>query len=220
MEERTSSIPSIIFLVFLLTIEISFTYSIWLNLYIVCVVMVYLTFKKRFSIMFFLLAVPFIPAITTFWSVYIQGSGLSDAWLLLTRTYAFVALGVGFMASVDLQDCLLILEQYKLPAIFIYGLLVVIHAVPEIQREIKNMHDASLLRGKRLYPWSTLYYVKVIFLALNWRDRYAEAMCSRGFSENQPRLHYQYWKVSPVSVILSIGLIIFGNILMRLEYFI
>ena len=220
MEERTSSIPVIIFLVFLLTIEISFTYSIWLNLYIVCVVMVYLTFKKRFSIMFFLLAVPFIPAITTFWSVYIQGSGLSDAWLLLTRTYAFVALGVGFMASVDLQDCLLILEQYKLPAIFIYGLLVVIHAVPEIQREIKNMHDASLLRGKRLYPWSTLYYVKVIFLALNWRDRYAEAMYSRGFSENQPRLHYQYWKVSPVSVILSIGLIIFGNILMRLEYFI
>lgn len=220
MEERTSSIPAIIFLVFLLTIEISFTYSIWLNLYIVCVVMVYLTFKKRFSIMFFLLAVPFIPAITTFWSVYIQGSGLSDAWLLLTRTYAFVALGVGFMASVDLQDCLLILEQYKLPAIFIYGLLVVIHAVPEIQREIKNMHDASLLRGKRLYPWSTLYYVKVIFLALNWRDRYAEAMYSRGFSENQPRLHYQYWKVSPVSVILSIGLIIFGNILMRLEYFI
>lgn len=220
MEERTSSIPAIIFLVFLLTIEISFTYSIWLNLYIVCVVMVYLTFKKRFSIMFFLLAVPFIPAITTFWSVYIQGSGLSDAWLLLTRTYAFAALGVGFMASVDLQDCLLILEQYKLPAIFIYGLLVVIHAVPEIQREIKNMHDASLLRGKRLYPWSTLYYVKVIFLALNWRDRYAEAMYSRGFSENQPRLHYQYWKVSPVSVILSIGLIIFGNILMRLEYFI
>lgn len=220
MEERTSSIPAIIFLVFLLTIEISFTYSIWLNLYIVCVVMVYLTFKKRFSIMFFLLAVPFIPAITTFWSVYIQGSGLSDAWLLLTRTYAFAALGVGFMASVDLQDCLLILEQYKLPAIFIYGLLVVIHAVPEIQREIKNMHDASLLRGKRLYPWSTLYYIKVIFLALNWRDRYAEAMYSRGFSENQPRLHYQYWKVSPVSVILSIGLIIFGNILMRLEYFI
>ena len=220
MEERTSSIPVIIFLVFLLTIEISFTYSIWLNLYIVCVVMVYLTFKKRFSIMFFLLAVPFIPAITTFWSVYIQGSGLSDAWLLLTRTYAFVALGVGFMASVDLQDCLLILEQYKLPAIFIYGLLVVIHAVPEIQREIKNMHDASLLRGKRLYPWSTLYYVKVIFLALNWRDRYAEAVYSRGFSENQPRLHYQYWKVSPVSVILSLGLIIFGNILIGLEYFI
>ena len=55
MEERTSSIPAIIFLVFLLTIEISFTYSIWLNLYIVCVVMVYLTFKKRFSIMFFYL---------------------------------------------------------------------------------------------------------------------------------------------------------------------
>ena len=220
MEERTSNIPAILFLVFLLTIEISFTYSIWLNLYIVCVVMVYLTFKKRFSIMFFLLAVPFIPAITTFWSVYIQGSGLSDAWLLLTRTYAFAALGVGFMASVDLQDCLLILEQYKLPAIFIYGLLVVIHAVPEIRREIKNMHDASLLRSKRLYPWSTLYYVKVIFLALNWRDRYAEAVYSRGFSENQPRLHYQYWKVSPVSVILSLGLIIFGNILIGLEYFI
>lgn len=220
MEERTSSIPAILFLVFLLTIEISFTYSIWLNLYIVCVVIVYLIFKKRFSIMLFLLIVPFIPAITTFWSVYIQGSGLSDAWLLFTRTYAFAALGIGFMAFVDLQDCLLILEQYKLPAIFIYGLLVVIHAVPEIRREIKSMHDASLLRGKRLYPWSTLYYVKVIFLALNWRDRYAEAMYSRGFSENQPRLHYQYWKVSPASVILSISLITLGNILMGLERFI
>lgn len=163
---------------------------------------------------------PFIPAITTFWSVYIQGSGVGDAWILFTRTYAFAALGIGFMTFVDLQDCLLILEQYELPAIFIYGLLVVIHAVPEILREIKSMHDASLLRGKKLYPWSTLYYVKVIFLALNWRDRYAEAMYSRGFSENQSRIHYQHWKVSTVSVILSVSLFVLGNILMRLESFI
>lgn len=217
MEEKKTAIPAILALVFLFTIEISFTYSVWLNIYVLLMVVTYLAVKKRLGVLVFLLALPFIPAITTFWSVYIQGSGLDDAWVLFTRTYAFAALGIGFMVAVDLQDCLLIFEQYKVPAIFIYGLLVVIHAVPEIQREIKSMHDASLLRGKKLYPWSSLYYVKVIFLALNWRDRYAEAMYSRGFSEDQPRHQYRHWKMSTPAIVLCMSLIIVGNMIMRLE---
>lgn len=219
MEERTTSIPAIFVWVFFFTIEVSFTHSVWLNLYLVVVVVFYLVYKKMIGTVLFLISLPFIPAITTFWSVYIQGSGITDAWILFTRTYAFAALGIGCMTTIDFQDCLLVFEQYKIPSIFIYGLMVVIHAVPDIRKEIKNMYDASLLRGKRLYPWSSFYYVKVIFLALNWRDHYTEAMYSRGFSETNPRVHYITWKISRGSVIVCAVLIILGNILIRLERF-
>ena len=69
MEEKKTAIPAILALVFLFTIEISFTYSVWLNIYVLLMVVTYLAVKKRFGVLVFLLALPFIPAITTFWSV-------------------------------------------------------------------------------------------------------------------------------------------------------
>lgn len=112
MEEKKTAIPAILALVFLFTIEISFTYSVWLNIYVLLMVVAYLAVKTIWCTGIFI-SPTFYYAITTFWSVYIQGSGLDDAWVLFTRTYAFAALGIGFMVAVDLQDCLLILNSIK-----------------------------------------------------------------------------------------------------------
>lgn len=217
MEEKITAIPAIVFAVFFFTIEISFTYSVYLNLYLLIVVLGYLAFNKKFGFLGVLILFPLVPALTTFWSVLIQGNGLSDAWVLLTRTYAFAALGIGFVTSVDFEECLLILEQYHVPQTFVYGVLVVIHAAPQIRREVIDMRDASLLRGKRLYPWSAYYYVKTIFLAMNWRDRYTEAIYSRGFMEMGTRSHFQKWKPSLSANGWCIVAILIGNGFLILE---
>ena len=217
MEEKITAIPAIIFAVFFFTIEVSFTYSVWLNVYLFLVVLGYFFVMRKWGFIWFLLLFPFIPAITTFWSVMIQGDGLSDAWVLLTRTYAFAALGLVFVAGVDFEECLLVLEQYRVPPTFVYGILVVVHAAPEIRREVSDMRDASLLRGKRLYPWSAYYYVKTIFLAMNWRDRYTEAMYSRGFMDNGTRTHFEKWHLARSASIWAMVFILVGNGLLIVE---
>lgn len=79
------------------------------------------------------------------------------------------------------------LEQHKLSPNFVYGLLVVIHALPQIMREVADLREASLLRGQKLRPWSPLIYVKVIFVAMAWQDQYVTAMYAHGYTEGGSR---------------------------------
>lgn len=217
MTHKKTAIPAILGAVLCLTMELSFTYSSGLNLYVCLCVVSYLVFTRRFALIGLLLLFPFVPALTTGWSVLMRGSGSTDAWILVTRTYAFAALGVGLLAAVDFEECFLVLEYYRLSPTFVYGILVVVHAAPAIRREVKQMWEASLLRGKRLYPWSAYYYVKTIFLALNWRDRYTEAMYSRGFTEEGTRSHFQQWSLSKRAVLIMLSLLIVGNLFVGWE---
>ena len=54
---------------------------------------------------------PLLPAIGTFWSIYLHGTSSQQAWLLFSRTYAFAGLGLAFAVGVDFEELLLLLEQ-------------------------------------------------------------------------------------------------------------
>lgn len=201
-------------LIFLFTLEISFTKSLLLNSFIVLLTLFYLIKRKKWIGLIGLFLLPLIPAVSTYWSVMVHGSGSADAWLLFSRTFAFAALGMMFAFGIELEELLLILEQKKVPTSFIYGILVVLNAVPEIKNEIQDLKNASLLRGKRLTVFSPLLYLKTIFVAFNWRNHYTEAIKSRGYEDNVKRKPSKEY-VTPKRYILASAMIfIIGNTLM------
>lgn len=214
---RTNTL-SLTVLLMVLTLEISFTKSLRLNLFIVVLSVLYLIFHKRWIGLAGLFLLPLIPALSTYWSVMVHGSGSDDAWLLFSRTFAFAALGMMFAFGIDLEELLLVLEQRGVPTSFVYGILVVLHALPDIKREVVDLKDASLLRGKRLTAFSPLLYLKTIFVAFNWRDQYTEAMFSRGFDDGAVRQPSKIF-TTPFSYIgASLVIFIIGNSLLFISY--
>ncbi len=205
-------------LILLFTLEISFAKSIGLNIFIVLLSFIFLIKKKRWYGIYGLFLLPLIPAISTYWSVMVHGSGSLDAWLLFSRTFAFSALGMLFAFGIELEELLLCLEQKKVPTSFIYGILVVLHAVPDIKVEIVGLREASLLRGKRLTIFSPLLYLKTIFVAFEWRNYYAEALYSRGFDDKGKRTPSRKY-VTPNHYTLGSAIVfIMGNSLLFLSF--
>lgn len=207
---------SLTILLLVFALEISFSRSIILNLYLVILSFLFLVSQKKWYGLVGLLIIPIIPALSTYWSVMVHGSGNQDAWLLFSRTFAFSALGMMFAFGIDLEELLLTLEQKKIPASFVYGILLVVHAIPDIKREVADLRMASLLRGKRLTIFSPILYLKTIFVAFNWRDDYSEALVSRGFDETKERVFSRQYRTSKSFLIGSIIIFIVGNSLLFL----
>ncbi|MGO2083444.1 energy-coupling factor transporter transmembrane component T [Vagococcus sp.] len=190
MTKKTNVLVLAIFIL-LITFEISFTKSVMVNIGLVIWALSFLAYRGKWFGFFGAILLPILPAVGSAWSIYLHGTGATGAWLLFSRTYAFAALGMVFAFGINLEELLRYLEQKKVPTAFVYGILVVIHAVPEIRREIQSLREASQLRGKKLRPWSPMLYLKTIFVAFSWRDTYVEAMTSRGFDENVRRNPYE-----------------------------
>lgn len=214
MSVTKSSALTLSILLLLLTIELSFTSSIYLNLFVVIVSAIYLISKKKWFGLLGLIFFPLIPALGTYWSVYLYGNNPEYGLVLVSRTFAFAAIGMVFAFGVDLEELLLILEQKNMPTSFVYGILVVLHAMPMIKNEVISLKEASLFRGETLHFYSPLMYLKVIFVANHWRDAYTEAMFSRGFDEEGTRTHYTQYKVCPKGLIALIGLTVVSQIIL------
>lgn len=214
---KTNTLNLTLLLLFF-TIEISFTKSIALNGLIVLLSFFYLVKKRSWYGLIGLFILPLIPALSTYWSVMVHGSGSEDAWLLFSRTFAFAALGMMFAFGINLEELLLILEQKKISPSFIYGILVVLHAIPDIKKEIKGLKNASLLRGKRMTAFSPFLYVKTILVAFNWRDDYTEAMISRGFDDEGTRNLSTIYHTPISYFVLSVMLIILSNSLLFISF--
>lgn len=213
--KKTNALNMSLFIL-ILTLEISFTRSVSLNIFLIGLAVLFFLFQRKWGSVILLVLLPLIPAFSTYWSVMLNGSGSEDAILLLTRTYAFAALGLSFAVGVDLEELLLVLEQKGVAPNFIYGLLVVVHSLPAIKNEVRAIQEASLLKGKRLYFWSPMFYIKTIFLAFAWRDHYTEAMYSHGYDETGVRTHQQHYISSLNGALWLSGLFFIGNILLFL----
>lgn len=206
---KKTNVLNLSVLILLLTLEISFSKSFKLNLMILFSAAIFFLYQKKWQGILWLAVLPLIPALTTYWSVLVNGSSGRDAWLLLTRTYAFAALGLTFAYGLDLEELLLFLEQKGIAPNFIYGILVVVHALPIIKQEIYDVKEASLFKGRYLGFWSPFLYLKTIFIAFNWRDHYVEAMYSHGYDEGGQRSYYQTFHNSTsgaVAVLLFFGI--------------
>ena len=167
----------------LLSLETSFVPSLTLNLSVVFFCMVYMSFYRKFRMMVWMLLLAILPAFANYWAVHLHGD-VSQAVILGTRAFVTVCIGIVFISSISLKELLLYLSQKGLSRSWAYALLVVFNAFPLIQKEIKSLKEACLLRGQELHFWSPLIYSKVLMTVFRWRHLYLRALSAHGYDEH------------------------------------
>ena len=143
MAQKKTDALNLSLLILALTLEISFSHAVKLNVALIVLALGFLGWRRAFRSLIVLLLLPLIPAASSYWAITLHATDTSYALLLFVRTYAFTALGLVFLTGVDLEALLLWLEQHKLSPNFVYGLLVVIHALPQIMREVADLSGSE-----------------------------------------------------------------------------
>ena len=167
----------------LLSLETSFVPSVSLNLSVVFFCIVYMSFYRKLRMMFWMFFLAILPAFANYWAVHLHGDA-SQAVILGTRAFVTVCIGIVFISSISLKELLLYLAQKGLSRSWAYALLVVFNAFPLIQKEIKSLKEACLLRGQELHFWSPLIYSKVLITVFRWRHLYLRALSAHGYDED------------------------------------
>ena len=167
----------------LLSLETSFVPSVTLNLSVVFFCMVYMSFYRKFRMMVWMLLLAILPAFANYWAVHLHGDA-SQAVILGSRAFVTVCIGIVFISSISLKELLLYVSQKGLSRSWAYALLVVFNAFPLIQKEIKSLKEACLLRGQELHFWSPLIYSKVLMTVFRWRHLYLRALSAHGYDEH------------------------------------
>ncbi|MBP2057491.1 energy-coupling factor transport system permease protein [Lactobacillus colini] len=183
--------PSLkLFLVLIISLEISFKANLWANLIIIISCIIYLLAHKISpKNLLLLIAVPLLAAIAMFTSIYLASpSKVIFAWVLFTRIYAFVFAGACVTQTTTITQLAYSLEKnFKLPSKFVYGTLAAFNVFPKIKEEVIRIQVAGEMRGLYLSFWSPRLYFKAILAAINWADDLTQGMTSHGYRENQPR---------------------------------
>ncbi|WP_251545703.1 energy-coupling factor transporter transmembrane component T family protein [Limosilactobacillus caecicola] len=212
--------PSLkLLLVIIISLEISFTNKIVVNLLLIGIALVdLLCHKVKWQTLARLILLPLFPAlviaITIRW--FSPGHSTFYALVMVSRLYAYCFLGAVVTTSTSLLELAHSLEQNAhLPAKFAYGTLAAINLIPKTIQEVKTIRVAAQMRGIMLHFWSPQLYFKAILSALKWSDDLAQAMESQGFVEGQPRTHARIIRVRPLDwfitasslILLQTGLI-------------
>ena len=183
MVKVATQTPIISLFLLILSLETSFVPSVTLNLSVVFFCMVYMSFYRKFRMMVLMLLLAILPAFANYWAVHLHGDA-SQAVMLGTRAFVTVCIGIVFISSISLKELLLYLSQKGLSRSWAYALLVVFNAFPLIQKEIKSLKEACLLRGQELHFWSPLIYSKVLMTVFRWRHLYLRALSAHGYDEH------------------------------------
>jgi energy-coupling factor transport system permease protein len=142
-----------------------------------------MSFYRKFRMMIWMVFLAILPAFANYWAVHLHGD-VSQAVLLGTRGFVTVCIGIVFITSISLKELLLYLAQKGLSRSWAYALLVVFNAFPLIQKEIKSIKEACLLRGQKLHFWSPLIYSKVLITVFRWQHLYLRALSAHGYDED------------------------------------
>ena len=183
MVKVATKTPIISLFLLILSLETSFVPSVTLNLSVVFFCMVYMSFYRKFRMMVWMLLLAILPAFANYWAVHLHGDA-SQAVILGSRAFVTVCIGIVFISSISLKELLLYLSQKGLSRSWAYALLVVFNAFPLIQKEIKSLKEACLLRGQELHFWSPLIYSKVLMTVFRWRHLYLRALSAHGYDEH------------------------------------
>ena len=194
MEKKIIS-PTLALIVLLLTIWISFSKLLILNFMIIGVTILYFSRSRYWKKLLYFILVPLLPALGSGWAIVVHSSNYKFALLIFSRTYSFAALGLFMATYISLVELLKYFEQRGLSSNVVYGLLVVIQALPRIQYETQMITKSSRLRGVFLAFWSPYYYAKAIFIALTWQPQISEAMTVHAYEDYKQRTHYNKYIV-------------------------
>lgn len=196
--------PILALIIVILTIWISFSKLLVLNFVIIGSTILYFCLSRHWKKLLYFILVPLLPALGSGWAIIVHSSNYKFALLIFSRTYSFAALGLSLATYVSLVELLKYFEQHGLSSNIVYGLLVVIQALPRIQYETQMITKSSRLRGVFLPFWSPYYYAKAIFIALTWQPQISEAMTIHAYEDNKQRTHYNKYVIDKNKSILII----------------
>ena len=198
--------PILALIIVILTIWISFSKLLVLNFVIIGSTILYFCLSRHWKKLLYFILVPLLPALGSGWAIIVHSSNYKFTLLIFSRTYSFAALGLSLATYVSLVELLKYFEQHGLSSNIVYGLLVVIQALPRIQYETQMITKSSRLRGVFLPFWSPYYYAKAIFITLTWQPQISEAMTVHAYEDNKQRTHYNKYVIDKNKSILIIVL--------------
>ena len=204
--------PILALIIVILTIWISFSKLLVLNFVIIGSTILYFCLSRHWKKLLYFILVPLLPALGSGWAIIVHSSNYKFALLIFSRTYSFAALGLSLATYVSLVELLKYFEQHGLSSNIVYGLLVVIQALPRIQYETQMITKSSRLRGVFLPFWSPYYYAKAIFIALTWQPQISEAMTVHAYEDFKARTHYNKYSVDKNKSIIILVLFLFISI--------
>ena len=217
MEKKIIS-PTLALIVLLLTIWISFSKLLVLNFMIIGVTILYFSLSRYWKKLLYFILVPLLPALGSGWAIIVHSSNYKFALLIFSRTYSFAALGLFMATYISLVELLKYFEQRGLSSNVVYGLLVVIQALPRIQYETQMITKSSRLRGVFLAFWSPYYYAKAIFIALTWQPQISEAMTVHAYEDYKQRTHYNKYIIDKnKSIIILVIFLLISTALLILN---
>ena len=196
--------PILALIIVILTIWISFSKLLVLNFVIIGSTILYFGLSRHWKKLLYFILIPLLPALGSAWAIIVHSSNYKFALLIFSRTYSFAALGLSLATYVSLVELLKYFEQHGLSSNIVYGLLVVIQALPRIQYETQMITKSSRLRGIFLPFWSPYYYAKAIFIALTWQPQISEAMTVHAYEDFKKRTHYNKYIIDKNKSILII----------------
>ena len=205
--------PTLTLIIMVLTIWISFSKLLVPNIIIIATTIFLLFLSKYWNKLLIFIFLPLLPAIGSSWAIIVHSSNYKYALLIFTRTYSFAALGLILATYISLVELLKYFEQHGLSSNIVYGLLVVIQALPRIQYETQMITKSSRLRGIFLPFWSPYYYAKAIFIALTWQPQISEAMTIHAYEDFKARTHYNKYTIDKIK---SLFIIVLFSILLIL----
>jgi len=185
----------------LVSLILSFTYKIWLNLtvFLVCILATALTSsvnKKRMLLGMLPFALTaagmymsgmIFPAeggeYTGSWGLaYVSATSMTSAVQLSTRVLAFGGIGILFALTTDPEEfAMSLMRQFHLPPKFAYGLLAAYHFFPVVRNEYDIVRAALKVRGVKAPLFSSKCLVPMLVHAFKRSESIAMAMESRGF---------------------------------------
>ena len=198
--------PTLTLIIMILTIWISFSKLLVPNIIIIATTIFLLLLSKYWNKLLIFIFLPLLPAIGSAWAIIVHSSNYKYALLIFTRTYSFAALGLILATYISLVELLKYFEQHGLSSNIVYGLLVVIQALPRIQYETQMITKSSRLRGIFLPFWSPYYYAKAIFIALTWQPQISEAMTIHAYEDFKARTHYNKYTIDKIKSLFIIVL--------------
>ena len=143
-----------------------------------------------------------LTAVALFVTGLMYGSGGNDAfgqrtlfasdWTtaaqLASRVLAYGGLGMAFAFTSDAFELVMsLMQQFRLPAKFAYGVLAAYHFFPVVRDEYGEVGLALRARGVRVGPLSPRRVVPMLAHALERSESLAMAMESRGFEDEGER---------------------------------
>ena len=206
--------PTLTLIIMVLTIWISFSKLLVPNIIIIATTIFLLFLSKYWNKLLIFIFLPLLPAIGSAWAIIVHSSNYKFALLIFSRTYSFAALGLILATYISLVELLKYFEQHGLSSNIVYGLLVVIQALPRIQYETQMITKSSCLRGIFLPFWSPYYYAKAIFIALTWQPQISEAMTIHAYEDFKARTHYNKYTIDKIKSLFIIVLFSIVSILL------